>query len=419
MAVLGVDFGTSNSAVGVAVDGRAHLIQLEPGETTLPTAVFFDFEDRKAVYGRPANTALIAGGEGRYMRALKSLLGTSLMRESRMFLNERMDFITIVGRFLAEMKRRAEEATGQTYDRALSGRPVFFHSADAVRNAQALEDLTACYAAAGFKSVSFMREPEAAALANRAVLSPGDLGLVVDIGGGTSDFTLFRQGAGVGIDILASHGERLGGTNFDRALSLAFVMPELGMGTQIRHAFGDQTHTAPNAIFADLATWQKIPFLYAPDTRRAARELAQYAVEPAKLARLVDVLEQEVGHDTAFAVEAAKIAANSGNAAAPDIDLSMIERGLRVPLYPVALAATLTEMADRIGAAAETTLAQANVAPDAVNKVIFVGGSSLMQVVQAALTSRLPRAEIHRGAALTAIVEGLALAAGQSGSNKD
>ncbi|WP_299733595.1 Hsp70 family protein [uncultured Tateyamaria sp.] len=412
MAVLGVDFGTSNSAVGMCVNGTAKLIPLEPGALTLPTAVFFDFEARKRVYGSAANSALIAGDEGRYMRALKSLLGTSLMRERRNLLNESIDFITIVGRFLAEMKGRAEAATGLQFDQALSGRPVLFHSGDPRRNAQALVDLKECYQAAGFKEVSFMAEPEAAALAIRAALQPGDLGLVVDIGGGTSDFTLFRQGSDAGIDILASHGLRLGGTNFDRALSLAFVMPELGMGSSIRHAFGDQTHVAPNAIFHDLATWQKIPFLYTQDTRRAARELAQYAEDRVRLNRLVRVLEEEMGHDMAFAVEAAKIEANTGAAAVPEIDLKMVAPNLRVPLYPVAMTATLSEMAGKIADAAEETLAQAGVEPDAVDRLIFVGGSSLMQVVETALTGRLPRAKVHRGAALTAIVEGLALAAG-------
>lgn len=414
MAVLGVDFGTSNSAVGISVEGAAQLIPIEGDATTLPTAVFLDFEARCAIYGSPANAALIAGDEGRYMRALKSLLGTSLMRERRTFLNETVDFITVVGRFLAELKSRAERTTGLVFETVLSGRPVLFHSADPKRNAQALVDLTDCYHAAGFKNVTFMPEPEAAALANRAVLHPGDLGLVVDIGGGTSDFTLFRQGRDNGIDILASHGVRLGGTDFDRALNLAFVMPELGMGSAIRHAFGDQTHVAPNAIFHELATWQKIPFLYTHETRRAARELAQYAVDPAPLNRLMQVLEQEVGHDIAFAVETAKIAANMQTSALPDIDLSMIERGLCVPLYPVAMTATLSQMADHVGDAALDTMTQAGVDPDAVDRLIFVGGSSLMQVIEDTLTRRFARAQTHRGAALTAIVEGLALATGKS-----
>jgi hypothetical chaperone protein len=411
-STLGIDFGTSNSAAGVAMDGVPRLIDIEQGEQTLPTAVFFDFDEKRIVYGRPAQAALIGGDEGRYMRALKSLLGTSLMRESRILLGTRMDFITIVGRFLAEIKARAEAATGQQFDRALSGRPVMFHSADPARNTQALIDLTDCYQAAGFKDVRFMPEPEAAALANRAYLNPGDLGLIVDIGGGTSDFTLFRQQGDAGIDILASNGLRLGGTDFDRELSLTHVMPHLGLGSDIKHMFGSDTHVAPQSIFADLATWQKIPFLYTRETRRAAEDLARHAVQPELLARLVTVLEEELGHDLAFAVETGKIAANDLNGTAPpEIKLDMLERGLSLPLPAAMMAATLAVMAGKIGETAKETVDQAGLTTDDVSRLIFVGGSSLMGVVDTALRRTFPKAAVHQAAALTGVVDGLALAA--------
>mgnify|MGYP000011680093 FL=1 len=409
---LGIDFGTSNSAVGYAVDGVPHLINVEAGQNTLPTALFFDNEEKRIIYGRGAQEALIGGEDGRYMRALKSLLGTPLMRESRVLLGKRMDFIAIVARFLAELKTKAEHATGQQFDRALSGRPVMFHSADPARDAQALVDLTECYMQAGFKQVRFMPEPEAAALANRAVLEPGDLGLIVDIGGGTSDFTLFRQEGDAGIHILASKGVRIGGTDFDRELSLQHVMPHLGMGSQIKHVFGDETHAAPHAVFADLATWQKIPFLYTREQRRAVEDLAKYAVEPKLLNRLQHVLEDELGHDMAFAVEAGKIAANDPDASAPpQIDLKIVERGLTVPLPPAMMAASLAQMAAEIAQVATDLTAQAEVKPDAVTKLIFVGGSSLMGVIDRAMRDAFPQAELHRGAAMTAIVDGLAIAA--------
>lgn len=408
---LGVDFGTSNSAVGYAVDGQPRLIDLEGAAQTMPTAVFFDVDAKQIVYGRPAQDALIAGDEGRYMRALKSLLGTSLMRESRMLLGKRMDFIAIVAAYLSEMKTRAEAVSGLHFDRALSGRPVLFHSANAARNAQAEVDLRDCYLAAGFEDVRFMPEPEAAALANRDVLAAGDLGLIVDIGGGTSDFTLFRQKGSSDIDILASNGLRLGGTDFDRELSVQHVMPLLGRGTEIKHAFGGQTHTAPTSIFSDFATWQKIPFSYTQDTRRMAADLAKYAVEPDKLARLVRALDEELGHDIAFAVEAGKIAANDVNATAPpEIDLHTLETGLRVPVPTAMLNYTLASMADEIAQAGLATVVQADLKPQDVTKLILVGGSSLMGVVDVALRGKFPQAAVHRGAALTAIVDGLALA---------
>ena len=407
MAVLGVDFGTSNSAAGVARDGAAHLIMLEGDATALPTAVFFDFEARKMRVGLAAGEALLAGDEGRYMRALKSLLGSPLMREQRNLLGEKLDFIDIVARFLARIKQIAETQTGEVYDRALSGRPVRFHP-DAARNAQAEADLREAYLRAGFDAVAFMYEPEAAALANRAVLGQGDLGLIVDIGGGTSDFTLFRAGTQA-IEILASHGVRLGGTDFDRVLSLETVMPLLGRGHEIRHAFGDQTHTAPATIFNDLATWQKIPFLYAPDSRRLARDLAKYAVTPAVLGRLVGVLEDELGHDIAFAVEAGKIAANTTGEGA--VALGVVERGMRVPLPAQTVKNLLDPMARQMGQAAHQTVTQAGVTPAAVTHLVFVGGSSLMGVTQAALRGVFPQAAVHHGSALTAIVDGLSLAA--------
>ena len=414
-ATLGIDFGTSNSAAGINVSGAPLLLPLEANETTLPSAVFFDFDEKEIVFGRAAQYALVSGDEGRYMRALKSLLGTPLMRESRMLLGKRTDFIGIVGSFLAEVKRRAEVGAGHQFTHALSGRPVRFHSADDARNAQALVDLRDCYAAAGFEDVRFMPEPEAAALANRDALQSGDLGLIVDIGGGTSDFTLFRQEGDDAIQILGSHGIRLGGTDFDRTLSFEHVMPHFGLGQQIKHAFGDKTHEAPVSIFADLATWQKIPFLYTRETRKAAEDLARYAASPEVLARLVRVLEEELGHDVAFAVEAGKIAANDPAATAPPrIDLGIVERGLEVPLPAALLAATLAEMAGEIAQAGRKTVMAAGHDTASVDRVIFVGGSSLLNVVQNAMRNVFPEAEYHHGAALTAIADGLALASAQA-----
>ena len=126
--VLGVDFGTSNSAAGIVRDGQPHLIALEAGEVTLPTAFFFDFDSRRTLIGRQANEALIEGFDGRFMRALKRVLGTSLMHEPRQILNERVTFVEVIGRFLTQIKTRAEQATGMVFSHALSGRCLLYTS---------------------------------------------------------------------------------------------------------------------------------------------------------------------------------------------------------------------------------------------------------------------------------------------------
>ena len=404
---LGIDFGTSNTAAGIAVGDNPWLVEMEPGETTLPTAVFFE-PKRPMRIGRAATRALINGDEGRFMRALKSLLGTPLLREERRINGESTDFIQIIARFLAEVKSRAESATHQTFTHALSGRPVHFHSADPARDAQAEIDLRDCYLAAGFSDVKFLFEPEAAVRSARP--EPG-LGLIVDIGGGTSDFTLFEQGTAGETRILASHGLRLGGTDFDRQISIEHVMPLLGRGSQIRNAFGKETLPAPNRLFNDLATWQMIQFLYAADSRRAARELAKYAVEPEKLNRLVEVLEDELGHDLAFAVERGKIQANGTDLADPRIDLRILERGLSTPLAAPQMQATLDPMMHQITQSAAETLARADLAPTRISRLVMVGGSSLLSSVETSLRGLCPNAAVENRNAMTAVADGLALAA--------
>ncbi len=407
-ATLGIDFGTSNTAAGIAAGNRPWLIELEPGETTLPTAVFFEASPARMRIGRSATRGLIQGDEGRFLRALKSLLGTPLLHEQRRLGGERLAFSTIVARFLAELKTRAEAQTRMTFTHALSGRPVHFHSADPARDAQAEKDLRACYLEAGFEDVTFMYEPEAAL---RASTPKAGVGLVVDIGGGTSDFTAFVQEDGCAPRILASHGVRLGGTDFDRQISLDHVMPLLGRGSEIRNSMGGGTLPAPQRLFNDLATWQMIPFLYTRETLRMAQDLHKNAVEPEKLARLVSAIEDEVGHDMAFATEAGKIQANS--ASDGRIDLRLLERGLAAPLPQAAMATSLAPAVQSIQDCARETLVQAGVAPDQVTRLVMVGGSSLLGAVQISLRALCPNAKVESENAMTAVADGLALAASE------
>ncbi|MFN4128616.1 MAG: Hsp70 family protein [Paracoccaceae bacterium] len=408
---LGVDFGTSNSAAGYLCDGNPRLIEMAPGQTTMPTTFFFDHGRRRTLIGEPANQALLDGLEGRFMRALKRVLGTTLMHEKRQILNERVTFVDIIARFLNQIKTRAEAGAGVTFDRVLSGRPVVFHGAGDPREAKAEADLRACYLAAGFLEVDFMPEPEAAAIASGALEQSGAIGLIVDVGGGTSDFSLFRSD-GAGVSILASHGVRIGGTDFDRAISLDRVMPLLGKGTELRKAMGPGTSPTPNAVFNDLATWEKIPFVYTPQNRRMTADMVRLAEQPDKLSRLAKVLEDELGHDLAFAVEQGKIAANGG-AERPRILLGQIERDLSAPLPAGVLSVCLARHADTLAEGARETLRAAGIDASRVQQVVYVGGSSLMSMVSDTMRAEFPAASHSFSNVFTAVADGLAIAAGR------
>lgn len=404
---LAIDFGTSNSAAAVLVDGRVRRLAIETGAETLPTAVFFPAAGGLRI-GTAAAEALVAGEDGRYMRALKSVLGTALFHEERPIGGRRRTLAEIVTAFLAEVKVRAESAAGQRFDRVLSGRPVHFHTADPDRDARAEADLAACYRDAGFAEVGFLFEPEAAALACRGTARDAETGLIVDIGGGTSDFSVFRQ-QGDGIDILASHGIRLGGTDFDHAVSMTHAMPLLGLDGALRRTFGDGLLPVPRALYVDLATWAMIPFLYSRETERMVEDMRRHAVDPQPLRRLLAVIEHRLGHDLAFAVERGKIAANSGRPGAA-IDMAMIEPGLAAPVTPGTLAAALAPFRDALRGALYETLFHARTTPDRIGSVVLVGGSSLMALVEAEARAACPAARIERSDVFTAVVDGLAVA---------
>lgn len=409
MTTLAIDFGTSNSAAAVLDSGTVRRIALEPGADTLPTAVFFPSDGGPMLIGSAATRALVDGEDGRYMRALKSVLGTGLFHEDRLIGGKRRSVSDIVAAFLGEVKARAEAATGAQFDRVLSGRPVHFHSEDRERDARAEADLRGCYRGAGFAEVDFLFEPEAAARASVGLGRAGETGLIVDIGGGTSDFSVFRTDAGR-VEVIASHGIRLGGTDFDQALSLAEAMPLFGMGGALTRTFGAGRLPVPRALYVDLANWAKIPFLYSRDTERAVEDLRRHAVEPEKLARLATVIEDHLGHDLAFAVEAGKIAANGGARAA--VDMRMIEPGLSHPITPGALAAALAQYRDALTQAIYTVLMQAGVGPADIAAVVLVGGSSLMKMIAQVASGVCPGARADRADAFTAVVDGLALASG-------
>lgn len=405
---LAIDFGTSNSAAAILTEKGVLRIPIERGADTAPTAVFFPSDGAEMQIGTAATRALIDGEEGRYIRALKSVLGLALIHENRLINGRNRTISGIITDFLIALRQRSEEATGLGFRKALSGRPVHFHTADENRDSQAEDDLRACYLAAGFEEVSFLAEPAAAAMASHGLGGGTGVGLVVDIGGGTSDFSVFRS-RGAMPEILANHGIRLGGTDFDYQVSMAHAMFPLGFGGQLRRAMDAGLLPVPGSLYFDLATWSKIPFLNTGETRSLIKEMIRLATQPEKISRLGKVIESELGHELAFAVEHTKINVNA-TGRADAIAMDFIEAGLSQSVSPESLASTLAGNRTLLREAALKTLEIAGVDPSEVNRVILVGGSSLMSFVADEIRELCPGAEIHRSEAFTAVVDGLALA---------
>jgi hypothetical protein len=100
MTACGIDFGTSNSTVGWMRPGQHALLALEDGRPTLPSAIFFHDEDDEVSYGRAAIADYVAGYDGRLMRSMKSLLGSSLMEGHTEVAGRALPFKVLLTRFM-------------------------------------------------------------------------------------------------------------------------------------------------------------------------------------------------------------------------------------------------------------------------------------------------------------------------------
>ena len=410
MAACGLDFGTSNTTLGHRAPAGPRLVPLEGRHLTIPSAIFFE-PNRAAVIGRAATEAYVEGTPGRMMRSLKSVLGSGLIDETTPVGRERVRFRDVIGRYLGAVKARAEAAAGETFDTVVHGRPVHFVDGDAAGDRRAEDTLREIAQSIGFRHVSFQYEPIAAALDHEQSVRREEIALIADIGGGTSDFSIVRLSperhakAERADDILANDGVRIGGTDFDRFLSLGTVMPLLGLGSPMKRA----ELLVPNAYFHDLATWSSINRLYNPKTLREIAEIIRDGARPDLVERLRTVVELERGHSLAIAVEGAKIAAS--NDGASDVDLDWVEPGLTAPVDRTALVAHTDTLATRISERVGRCLAQAGLTADRIDSLFLTGGSTGLPHVRQGLTACLPGARVVEGDTFGSVGIGLTLEA--------
>ena len=408
MIACGLDFGTSNSAIGVARDKAAALAPLEAGNTLMPSAVFFDYETKgRVLFGSEAIAAYVGQTEGRLMRALKSILGSSLIDEKTSLGNRMVPLAEVVGIFVRHLKRKAEEFAGQEITSVVHGRPVRFVDDDDKADARAQDMLEAIARQAGFRDISFVYEPIAAAHHYERTVESEELVLIADIGGGTSDFSIVRLGpqrrerADRDSDVLANAGVRVGGTDFDSALSLATVMPLLGLGTHLV----EKNLPMPNALYHELATWATINFAYSHKKERELAELLSDACEPEKVGRLLKVVRQRLGHRLAFAVEDAKIALSGTDHAA--LSLAFLDHGLAALAERVDFERAIDARTDRLHKTASDCIAAAGLGADAVDTIFLTGGSSRVPAVRTAIARAAPSARLAAGSDFLSVALGL------------
>jgi hypothetical chaperone protein len=422
---IGLDFGTSNSAVTcVDVTGAPRLARF-PGTpdvtTTFPSLLYFERElDRgvgslRSYAGAEAITHYLRNDSpGRLMRSLKAYLADRHFNGTGVY-GRHLGLADLIGAFLKKLLEAATASLGPIPSRVVVGRPVHFsNERSEAANTFALTQLLQAVRACGFEEVVFEYEPVAAAYSYEQTLQKDELILVGDFGGGTSDFSILPVGPGARREtagtraILGSEGVAMAGDAFDRQIVRHLVAPTLGYGTEYQ-ASPDKTLPIPNWPYVSLEQWHSLSLLNRPQVLQMLERLSSLALDPVGIAAFSHFIRSDLGLRLHESVRALKIALSQQPVATFEFDCGpvRIEREVARPQFEEWIRPELAA----IGASVDRLMAATGVNSGEIHHVFLTGGSAFVPAVRQLFAERFGAGKIAGGEEFTSVATGLALRA--------
>lgn len=413
---LGIDFGTTNTVVALAgASGPAHLVNFPAPEGDL--FAFRTCLSFHAPADHPTERTIAAGpwaieayvedpADTRFIQSFKSFAASESFTETQI-LNRRYRFEDLLSTFLLKVRDYAGAGMADLPSRVIVGRPVTF-AGGAPKEALALERYETAFARMGFSEILYAYEPVGAAFFFARELDHDATVLVGDFGGGTSDFSIIRferEGGEIRSIPLGRSGVGVAGDAFDYRIIDNLVSPALGKGSSYE-SFG-KVLPIPNRYYTAFARWDQLALMRASRDMREIRRLVREAVEPEKIARLVETLDENYGYQLYRSVSRLKEALSTQDRAEFRFQAGSISLvgGVKREQFEGWIAPELA----RIEEAVDAALADAELSPGQIDRVFLTGGSSLVPAVRAIFHRRFEPRRIETGAELESIASGLAL----------
>ena len=408
---VGIDFGTTNSAIAVAKDGLAPELLRFPtpqgtNASTWRSVLYFESSENNKPNVTGGAMAigryLESGGDGRFIQSTKSHLASRLFNKTNI-LNKNYALEDLIGMYLLKMRNAIELDLGHT---AVVGRPVrYWGATDKDDDKRAIERMTKGLNKAGFTEIVYENEPTAAASKYADRLNEEKLVFIADYGGGTSDFCLLKIGGdGATQEILATGGYGIGGDTFDGALVDHLVAPCLGKGSHYGDGFGKLTEI-PHVLYTKLRRWHHLAFLKTRENMALLERILNGAVEEKMIEDFLHVIENDLGLPLHRSIEGIKqhLTSNqSGNFHFLDHPID-ISAGVTQDEFSSWVSPDL----DKLDAVINEMLQKAGVPSETVDQVFATGGSSLVPAVKNRLKRRFP-GRLEGGDELTSVALGLA-----------
>lgn len=410
---LGIDFGTTNSAVSVrGPDGRPRIVELAPGERVQRSVIFCD-PDGDVHFGNAAFAGYVAADlRGRLLRSLKAFLPHDVPKTT--LGRQRLSFTELVAAYLQFVVRRAEEVLGDQVTEVVVGRPVRFHR-DPDKDATGERRLREAIDLAGLSRCTLQLEPVAAAHRYEQGLTDDRTVLVGDFGGGTADFAVLRVGPGrVGgdrlDDILGTSGVARAGDALDARFMATFLMRYFGEGAKYEKRYSDAIDDWSHPIQRKIQRLYYLHLLREPDLRRRLERMEGRLTDPTVIPRLLQLVFDDLGYPMAWAIEQAKeelsrLPEADFRFAEFDADALNIETRVDVARFAAGSRAILDAYREAILLA----LDQARIAPAEVDDVFLTGGTSQLPFIRGLFAELLGEDKLRSGDSLTSVCEGLAL----------
>jgi hypothetical chaperone protein len=411
--IIGLDFGTTHSAVAFPTGRTPPRLAALDGGGTFRSVLYFDPElqdarRRPLAFGGLKAIEQFGRGEGgRLLQSLKSHLSSRTFAATSVF-HARYTLEELI----AELARLCLEEAGVTPGaRAVVGRPVHFvaDEDDAEGDVRAEARLGVALQRAGLAEVRFELEPVAAAWGYERRLKSEELVLIADFGGGTTDLCLVEVGPRHrrrGRErVVGTEGVGLAGDAFDQRILFEVVAPRLGKGSHWAVIGGEAD--VPLWLFQHLTRWHLLSFLKSQKTMHLLAQISSTADDPDAIERLRLLIDEDLGWPLHREVERAKIALSSGERARLTFEPAELDVEIERDDFERWIAADVALM----GAAVDRLLATTGVLASDVNRVFLTGGTSLVPAVRLEFARRFGAEKLVGGEELTTVASGLALLA--------
>ena len=421
---VGLDFGTTNSAIATVRDARPALADFHTAAgftPTFPSVLYFE-RRREGALTRLTSAAgpaaieryLDAEDKGRLIQSLKAYLGDRRFDGTAVFSQRYTleDMIALIGRHLVG---DASASFGKMPNRVVVGRPVHFADAqDDTDDEFALGRLRGAIGQCGFKEILFEYEPVAAAYSYEQTLVRDELILIGDFGGGTSDFSILHVGPSVRqrgrsrSDIVGTDGVGIAGDAFDKQILRRLVAPRLGLGSEF-FSPPDKFLPIPSWPYEKLERWHHLSFLNTAKNLEMLEHLRRNAIIPERLEAFVHLIKSETGYRLHEAVRKTKFDLSVHTEALFEFGCEPVTISKRVTRleFEKWISAEVQLMAGCVDRLLNTT----GVAARDIDHVFLTGGSSFVPAVRNIFVERFGIDKITGGAELTSVATGLSLRA--------